>query len=173
MPVMHTYAHPIPFIKKTKHLILLYFLMTGEMQKRKAEIYAQFFFGAPFGLSLLSFLVPEVSHHCFVLKLQRIGATEVKRMRIMINIPLLGPLGAGRGMFVLGEWMSYPLSQLEVCKKNMKNQPSSRFDQNCWYRLGNVYLCWNHELTNTKNIYELSWIGPDSCRFHCQCRLGI
>jgi len=72
---MHTYAHPIPFIKKTKHLILLYFLMTGEMQKRKAEIYAQFFFGAPFGLSLLSFLVPEVSHHCFVLKLQRIGAT--------------------------------------------------------------------------------------------------
>ena len=161
---MHTYAHPIPFIKKTKHLILLYFLMTGEMQKRTAEIYAQFFF---FFSGLL------LDCPCWVFWCQRLATTEVKRMRIMINIPLLGPLG-GRGMFVLGEWMNYPLSQLEVCKKNTKNQPSSRFDhQNCWYRLGNVYLCWNHELTNTKNIYELSWIGPDSCRFHCQCRLGI
>ena len=105
---MHTYALPIPFIKKTTHLILLYFLMTGEMPKKKQRKYVHSFF-----LGGLLLDCPNVEF--FGARSGLVRPSEVKRMRIMINIPLLGPLGyrpvADRrngGTFVLGEWMSYP-----------------------------------------------------------------
>lgn len=79
----------------------------GNAQKKTAEICAQFFFG---GLLLDC---PKVEF--FGARSGLVRPSEVKRMRIMINIPLLGPLGyrpvADRrngGTFVLGEWMSYP-----------------------------------------------------------------